>query len=254
MMPESEVVKMFESKQIPLIGPDTRLLVLSGAGISAESGIRTFRDSGGFWEEYRVEDVATPEAFERDPEVVWRFYNERRRQARDVRPNPAHMALARLEERLPKGNFTVVTQNVDSLHDLAGSKEVLHMHGRIDLLRCVECSEISENMEHLDGIPYCGCGGMLRPHIVWFGEMPMYLDEINNLLYGCDIFLAVGTSGLVYPAAGFLQTAAAAGAKTVGVNLDAPANVSYFDYFFQGRAGEILPGLVDYWLEGLQSD
>jgi NAD-dependent deacetylase len=244
---------MFESQSVPPISRSSRIVVLTGAGISAESGIRTFRDEGGLWEQHRAEDIATPEAFDRDPEMVWRFYNERRRKAREVRPNAAHRALARLEEHLLPASFTLITQNVDNLHRLANSKNVLHMHGELSKVRCTQCSSVFETMELFDGVPHCDCGGMLRPDIVWFGEMPMFLEEIQNDLHMCDFFLAAGTSGQVYPAAGFLLTAKHAGATTVGVNLEEPANVGYFDFFFCGKAGDILPGLVDNWLETLSA-
>ena len=244
---------MFESQSVPPISKSSKIVVLTGAGISAESGIRTFRDAGGMWEQYRAEDIATPEAFDRDPETVWEFYNERRRKAGEVQPNPAHRALARLEEHLLPGNFTLITQNVDNLHRLAGSKNVLHMHGELSKVRCTKCANVSETMELFEGIPYCDCGGMLRPDVVWFGEMPMFLEETQNHLYMCELFLAIGTSGHVHPAAGFLQTAKSAGVVTVGVNLEEPANVRYFDFFFCGKAGGILPSLVDNWLEALST-
>jgi NAD-dependent deacetylase len=242
---------MSDPKSFPPIDPSTKIVVLTGAGISAESGIRTFRETGGLWEEYRIEDVATPEAFEKDPDLVWSFYNERRRRAADVKPNPAHLALAKLEEHLAPENFVVVTQNVDNLHRMAGSKSVLHMHGELASVRCVKCGTVTETLEQFEGVPHCDCGGMLRPHIVWFGEIPMHLEEIQERLRTCDVFLAVGTSGLVHPAASFLAAAGAAGATTVGVNLEDPANVRYFDHFYRGRAGEILPGLVDEWISDL---
>ncbi len=244
---------MFESQSVPRISESSKVVVLTGAGISAESGIQTFRDAGGLWEQYKIEDVATPEAFARDPEMVWEFYNKRRRQATDVRPNPAHHALAKLEERLPPGNFVLITQNVDNLHRVAGSRNVLHMHGELARVRCMECSNIIETTELFDGVPRCDCGGMLRPHIVWFGEMPMFLDEIQDHLYTCDLFVAIGTSGMVYPAAGFLQIAKSAGARTLSVNFEDPANVHYFDFFLRGKAGEILPDLVDNWIKTLSA-
>jgi len=242
---------MFESHSPLLISDSSKIVILTGAGISAESGIPTFRDTGGLWEQYRIEDVATPEAFRRDPEKVWQFYNARRKQAVDVRPNPAHFALAKLEQLLPQGNLTIITQNVDKLHRLAGSRNVLHMHGELLEVRCTKCSSVVETTEAFEGVPYCECGGMLRPNVVWFGEMPMFLDEIQELIYNSEIFMSVGTSGEVYPAAGLLKTAKSVGATTVGVNLEEPMNVRYFDYFFRGKAGDVLPALVDGWSKTL---
>lgn len=222
--------------------------VLTGAGISAESGVRTFHDNNGLWEDYRVEDVATPEAFERDPKLVWQFYNERRKQAKTVVPNPAHTACVRLEEYL-KGRFTLITQNVDPLHQVAGSKNILPMHGELFKIRCTRCGKVEENDRDLPALPHCSCSGLLRPHIVWFGEMPQYMEKIQTAVSGCDFFITIGTSGMVYPAAGLLAVAKQAGVVTIGVNLDKPENVSLIDHFFQGKAGELLPELIDQWID-----
>lgn len=225
------------------------LVVLTGAGISAESGVRTFRDHDGLWENHRIEDVATPEAFRRDPELVWRFYDQRRKQLKTVDPNPAHQALAQLEQKLGTERFLLITQNVDDLHERGGSQQVLHMHGELLKIRCTGCHQVSESdadifTETQTNLPYCNCGSMLRPHIVWFGEMPFEISRIQEALTRCTHFMAIGTSGVVYPAAGFLQMAKAAGAKTFGMNLDPPDNVSLFDVFYQGKAGQCLPQWV----------
>ncbi|HJM67757.1 MAG TPA: NAD-dependent deacylase [Candidatus Thalassarchaeaceae archaeon] len=235
-----------------LLNPNTRVVVLTGAGISAESGIRTFRAAEGLWEEHRIEDVATPEGWRRDPELVWSFYQGRRRQLLDVLPNPAHDALVDLEEYLGE-NLLLVTQNVDDLHSRAGSNNLIHMHGELRKLRCELCEVVVEAMEgvHLqdDFVTCQECPtGRLRPHIVWFTEMPFDMEKINAAVFECDVFIAIGTSGHVYPAAGLLAIAQMRGAYCIGVNLDPPENVDFFDEFHQGRAGEILPDLVTQWV------
>ena len=232
--------------------PDTKVVILTGAGISAESGIKTFRASDGLWENHAIEDVATPYAWERNPELVWNFYQGRRRQLQDVEPNPAHKALVTLEKYLGD-NLLLVTQNVDDLHSRAGSKNLIHMHGELRILRCEECHEIFDMMEpsHLTSqyitCPSCS-NQRLRPHIVWFHEMPFQLPEIYAAVEECDVFMTIGTSGHVYPAAGLIDVAKQAGALCVGVNLDEPMNYELHDEFHQGRAGELLPNLVDEWL------
>jgi NAD-dependent deacetylase len=223
--------------------------VLTGAGISAESGLSTFRGAGGLWEGHRAEDVATPEAFERDPLLVWRFYNARRKSLKTVSPNPAHEALTRLEASLVEGAFTLITQNVDDLHQRAGTKRILPMHGELIKVRCTACGGTTTNREELGELPECSCGGLLRPHVVWFGEIPFYLDEISAVLSSAEVFLVIGTSGWVYPAAGFIYQAKAAGAQTVGINIEAPSHASVYDEFHQGKAGEVLPQLVDHWIK-----
>ena len=236
----------------PTFEKDTRVVILTGAGISAESGIRTFRASDGLWEDHRIEDVATPMAWEREPELVWGFYQGRRRQLLDVVPNPAHIALVELEQFLV-GGLLLVTQNVDDLHSRAGSRNLIHMHGELRKLRCEECGEIVVAMDdvHLEGkfVDCSKCGvGRMRPHIVWFHEMPLKMREIEVAIADCDVFIAIGTSGHVYPAAGFLGLAQACGAHCIGINLDPPQNVDLFDEFHQGKAGELLPGLVNDWV------
>ena len=236
----------------PTFGKDTRVVILTGAGISAESGIRTFRASDGLWEDHRIEDVATPMAWERDPELVWGFYQGRRRQLLDVVPNPAHDALVELERFLGDG-LLLVTQNVDDLHSRSGSQNLIHMHGELRKLRCEECGEILVAMDdvHLEDkyVDCSKCGvERMRPHIVWFHEMPLKMREIEMAVADCDVFIAIGTSGHVYPAAGFLGLAQACGAHCIGINLDPPQNVDLFDEFHQGKAGELLPDLVNSWV------
>ncbi len=223
-----------------------RLVVLTGAGISAESGVPTFRDAGGLWEGHRVEDVATPEAFERDPDTVHRFYDARRHAAAHVDPNPAHLALARLEQVLGD-DLLVVTQNVDDLHERAGSTRVVHMHGDLLTALCTACGRRTPIMDDLFDRPACPeCGErMLRPDVVWFGEMPYELDAIDEALLACDVFAAIGTSGAVYPAAGYVMTAADAGAATIELNL-APSEITpLFDEVRHGPASVVVPAWVD---------
>lgn len=231
----------------PDIAHETRIVVLTGAGISAESGVPTFRDKGGIWGKYDVLSVATPEGFASDPRRVWRFYNERRRHARSVEPNAGHYALARLEEILPEGSFTLITQNVDHLHRKAGSRNVHHMHGELAKVRCTQCGKVRETLDDLPELPQCSCGGLLRPHVVWFGEIPFDMEKLFSLVEACDIFLVVGTSGVVHPAASFVIHAKRSGATTIGVNLEIPENRGFMDRFYQGKSGEILPRLVEFW-------
>lgn len=226
-----------------------RLFVLTGAGISAESGIPTFRGQDGLWEGHRIEDVATPQAFAKDPELVWRFYSMRRSVAAACKPNPAHFALAGLEEKLGK-RMLLCTQNVDALHEAAGSKSVFHMHGQLFQSRCSDrtCStkpfEDTKIYEQRSEIPNCKCGALLRPHICWFGESPFHMHEVIPALEQCTIFLAVGTSGVVQPAASFPLIAMQNGAKTFYVGLEPPTNRFGFDEIILGPAGEKLPELL----------
>jgi NAD-dependent deacetylase len=226
------------------------VVVLTGAGVSADSGVATFRGEGGLWEGHRLEDVATPEAWRRDPALVWRFYQLRRAKLRGVDPNPAHRALARMEEvfRDAHLSFQLVTQNVDDLHERAGS-EALHMHGELARLRCERCSFMERELERVGEeafLPCPSCGHeRLRPDVVWFGEMPYHLDEIAVAVESCTHFLAVGTSGVVYPAAGYLGAARRLGATTVVQSLDEPDNLHPGDRFVPGRAAEAVPRLVD---------
>ncbi len=225
-----------------------KIVVLTGAGISAESGIKTFRDAGGLWENYRIEDVATPEGYARNPELVLNFYNERRRHllGGTIRPNPGHLALAELEKNFP-GGFLLVTQNVDNLHEQAGSRNVLHMHGELLKVRCARSGKVfpaEEDVHTEDRCPCCNLAGALRPHVVWFGEIPLEMNRIFEALSRCDLFISVGTSGVVYPAAGFVQVAREAGAHTVELNLEPSAVQSLFAEKIYGPASRAVPEYV----------
>ena len=225
-----------------------RIVILTGAGISAESGINTFRDAGGLWENHRIEDVATPEAFQRDPHGVQHFYNQRREQLRDpaIQPNAAHLALAELEQALP-GQVLVVTQNVDDLHERAGSRNVIHMHGELLKARCQSTDTLVPADRDLDPTltcTVCGAAGCLRPHVVWFGEMPLEMERIYATLAGCERFISVGTSGNVYPAAGFVAEARASGAHTTELNLEPSEQLTAFHEHRHGRATELVPAYV----------
>jgi len=224
---------------------DASIVILTGAGISAESGVRTFRDADGLWENHRVEDVATPEAFQRNPALVYRFYNERRRGLNAVQPNAAHQALARLEREWP-GQVMLVTQNVDDLHDRAGSRNLLHMHGELLKARCLGCRAVlpwPSDMDADSRCPVCG-RGRVRPHIVWFGEVPLGMDRIFDALERCALFAAIGTSGHVYPAAGFVG-AVGAEARTVELNLEPSRVVDAFHEHRAGRATALVPAFVE---------
>jgi NAD-dependent deacetylase len=228
------------------------IVVLTGAGISAESGLKTFRASDGLWEEHRVEDVATPEGFHANPVLVHDFYNQRRAQLATVEPNAAHRALARLEQNWP-GEFLLVTQNVDDLHERAGSRKLVHMHGELHKVRCLRCGQVQTwpgDTSVATVCPRCGRSGGLRPHIVWFGEMPLEMPRIQAALETCDRFLAVGTSGNVYPAAGFVDLAGSR-AATLELNLEPSLVSSRFKEARLGPASETVPALVDQWLEAL---
>ena len=225
------------------------IVVLTGAGISAESGIKTFRAADGLWEDHRVEEVASPEGYRANPELVQRFYNERRRQLTggDIHPNAAHQALARLESEFD-GDFLLVTQNIDDLHERTGSKNLIHMHGELLKMHCEASGQVYDIRGDLDISSVCDCcgkAGQLRPHIVWFGEVPLAMDEIYERLTRCDLFLSIGTSGNVYPAAGFVQQANLAGAHSIEINLEPSAVESQFDEHIYGKATEQLPGVVD---------
>lgn len=223
------------------MGTIRNILILTGAGISAESGIGTFRDAGGLWEQHRVEDVATPEAFARDPDLVLRFYDMRRENIQKAEPNAAHRALARLDSAWP-GELTIVTQNVDDLHERAGAKRLIHMHGEHLSAWCTVCDARTVWRASLLDRPVCpSCGvAALRPDIVWFGEMPYRMDEIEAALRRCDLFVSIGTSGAVYPAAGFVQTARYCGAKTLELNLEPSQGSMMFHESRMGRAGDLV--------------
>jgi NAD-dependent deacetylase len=221
------------------------LFVLTGAGVSAESGIPTFRGVGGLWRNYRIEEVASPEAWGRDPRLVWEFYSMRRRVAADAKPNPAHYALADLERRLGDRMF-LCTQNVDNLHEQAGSRHAVHMHGELFKSRCDTCRRTpftdTATYEPPAAIPRCECGGRIRPHICWFGEVPFEMERIFSALQRCTVFVAVGTSGVVEPAASFVAYAGGR-ARTYYVGPERPANAGAFHECFENEAGKILPEL-----------
>jgi NAD-dependent deacetylase len=225
------------------VGPRARIFVLTGAGISAESGIRTFRDAGGLWEQYRFEEVASPEGWAKHPEAVWRFYAERRAQAATCEPNAAHRSLAALERSVGERLF-LCTQNVDDLHEKAGSTRVCHMHGELFKTRCERCRRPAfEDRAAHESIPACPCGARLRPHIVWFGEAPFEMDAIAEQLRACDVFVVIGSSGAVYPAAGFVA-AVRGRAKTIYVGPEEPDNAGVFDECRLGKAGEAVPAML----------
>ncbi|MCV2884222.1 NAD-dependent protein deacylase [Aestuariibacter sp. AA17] len=224
------------------------IVILTGAGISAESGLKTFRDNDGLWENHRVEDVATPEAFIRNPRLVYTFYNQRRAQLQmsDVKPNLAHLALAKLEAE-HAGNVTIVTQNVDNLHEQAGSKQVLHMHGELLSARCTRSGKSEVWTNEIDNTTRCSCcnsPSSLRPDIVWFGEMPLYLDEISEAIANADLFISIGTSGTVYPAAGFVSEAKFHNVHTVELNLEPTGTRGQFDEGYYGPASAVVPHYI----------
>jgi len=223
------------------------IVILTGAGVSAESGLATFRGADGLWEGHRVEDVATPQAFARDPELVHKFYNARRAQLAAVEPNEAHRALARLDAEWP-GELLLVTQNVDDLHERAGSKRLIHMHGQNKQAWCLGCDARVAWDSPMDSGSECrSCGevGRLRPDIVWFGEMPYEMDRIEDALRECDLFVSIGTSGAVYPAAGFVQTARYCGARTIEMNLEPSQGSIFFNEVGIGAASELVPTWVE---------
>ena len=216
------------------------LVILTGAGVSAESGIKTFRASDGLWENHPVDEVATPEGFARDPDLVHKFYNNRRQDLGKVQPNAAHIALGDLEKKLQDKLF-LVTQNIDDLHERGGANQVAHMHGELYKIFCSSCGAKFERKEDLskeEGCPACSMIGSLRPDIVWFGEMPYRMEEINDALSNCDVFVAIGTSGNVFPAAGFVLQARMAGALCCEINLEPSMVQQYFDHGYYGQATE----------------
>ncbi|RUO98168.1 NAD-dependent deacylase [Hyphomicrobium sp.] len=227
------------------------IVVLTGAGLSAESGVPTFRDPDGIWAKNDWRDVATPEGFQRDPALVLDFYNSRRRAHGGIKPNAAHLALAKLEAH--QGNFTVVTQNIDALHEAAGSHSLIHMHGELFKALCTFCKHRfawHDDLHVHTSCPFCGLPGGMRPDVVWFGEMPYQMGRITALLGEADLFISIGTSGHVYPAAGFVAEAREHGAHTVELNLEPSEGASLFDEAIYGRATEIVPAYVDHILTG----
>ena len=224
-----------------------KIFVLTGAGVSAESGLGTFRDKDGVWTKYDLNEVATPEGFARNPGLVRDFYNARRVNLAGATPNAAHVALARLEAALGDDLF-LCTQNVDDLHEKAGSRRVVHMHGELAVTRCHHCQATRPDAQALTAEAVCeACGrdGGARPHVVWFGEMPLYMDEIEDALAQADLFVSIGTSGSVYPAAGFVSEARAMGIATCEINLEPSANAYVFDEKLYGPASEVVPAWVE---------
>ena len=224
---------------------EDRLFVLTGAGVSAESGLATFRGAGGLWNGYHVTQVATPEAWEADPRLVWNFYSMRRSDASKAEPNAGHRALADLERKMGD-RFYLCTQNVDDLHERAGSVRIHHMHGALFQSRCVRCdAPFADRKTYLAELPICEkCGAPVRPHIVWFGEVPLEMEAIHAQLERATVMLVAGTSGSVYPAAGFVEIARRKGVRTVYVGPEKPLNVDAFDEVLLGTAVEVLPGLI----------
>ncbi len=230
------------------ISSTDRLFVLTGAGVSAESGLPTFRGTGGIWRGYPATQVATPESFHADPLMVWQFYSMRRQKHLEAKPNPAHFALAELERRLGD-RFFLCTQNVDSLHEQAGSQRVLHMHGRVMMTRCSRdlcpTQPFEDTQPHETELPICEtCGAVLRPHVCWFGEVPYQMDRILAELESSTLLMTVGSSGVVEPAASFVRLARRNGARTIYVGPEEPANNGYFDEVVLAKAGEALPAMV----------
>ncbi|MER0236845.1 NAD-dependent deacylase [Fulvimarina sp. MAC8] len=237
-----------------LEGPKS-IFILTGAGVSAESGVATFRDKDGLWSKVRLEDVATPEAFARDPEGVQAFYNARRAGLNGVSPNPAHEALARLEREFA-GNLTLVTQNIDDLHERGGSEHVIHMHGRLRRSLCATCGGTREHHGDLhitETCQACGDTGNLRPDVVWFGEMPHHMELIFERLEQADLFVSIGTSGAVYPAAGFVSEARRLGIRTLELNLEPSDGSFQFDEARHGPASQLVPTFVDEILAGAKA-
>lgn len=234
-----------------LLRKSARVAVLTGAGVSAESGVPTFRGGGGLWENQRVEDVATPDAFRRDPALVWRFYNARRAGLRGIAPNPGHLALVRLEERLGPGNFTLITQNVDGLHRAAGSRRLLEIHGNLRRVRCSKSGcdyQADRDLEELPELPPCPtCGGLLRPDIVWFNEMlPQDVwIEAERAVKECQCFLTIGTSAVVWPAAGLVMLANDYDAHVIEINLTPTDATRHVHVHLLGPSGQVLPRLLE---------
>ncbi len=223
------------------------IVVLTGAGISAESGLATFRAANGLWNNHPVEDVATVEAFARNPAYVHDFYNELKAELQKAKPNPAHLALTKLQQKYPT-SVSIITQNVDTLHEKAGSKNIYHIHGQINQAVCLNCGQVTESWGDVDTqtiCPHCSVQGMMKPNIVFFGENLLYMDKVDHLLTGCDLFVSIGTSGIVFPAAAFVQIAKLHGAETYEFNLEKTSNNFYFDHHIYGKAGETLPPFVD---------
>ena len=237
----------FSEALISVLRGSRRVAALTGAGVSQESGLRTFRDAQtGIWAQHKPEDLASPEAFYKDPKLVWDWYAWRREAIKGVRPNPGHYALAEFARRVPE--FTLITQNVDGLHRMAGSRDVLELHGNIRRVRCSECGEFAEDWQEIENeVPHCTvCGGLLRPHVVWFGEaLPRAeLESAVEAARSCEVFLSIGTSGVVHPAASLPYAAHNRGAKLVEINPQPTPLTPKVDFFLQGKSGELLPALT----------
>ncbi len=238
----------FSADFVTLLSRTGKLVALTGAGVSQESGLRTFRDAQtGLWAQYKPEDLASPEAFARDPKLVWDWYAWRREAVKGVRPNAGHYALVELEKKIP--SFTLITQNIDGLHHMAGNRRVVELHGNIQRVRCAECSTYAESWDDdSESVPACEkCGGLLRPDVVWFGEsLPRdQLEAAVEASRSCEIFFSVGTSGIVQPAASLAHAAKSNGAVIVEINAEPTPLTPKTDYFFQGKSGEILPALAN---------
>ncbi|MBK9927657.1 MAG: NAD-dependent deacylase [Anaerolineales bacterium] len=237
----------FPPELLSLLLRTSKLVALTGAGASQESGLRTFRDAQvGLWAQYKPEDLASPEAFARDPKLIWDWYAWRREAIKAVRPNPGHYALVEIEKRVSQ--FTIITQNVDGLHRMAGNQNVLELHGNIQRVRCSECYMFTEIWgDDMESVPKCeSCGGLLRPDVVWFGEsLPReQLEAAIEATRSCDVFISIGTSGVVQPAASLAHAARHKGAVVIEVNAEPTPLTSKVDYAFHGKSGEILPALV----------
>lgn len=231
------------------------IFILTGAGISAESGLSTFRSENGLWNNHRVEDVATIEAFARNPDYVHEFYNQMRPELFKAEPNAAHLAITKLQHEYP-ANINVITQNIDVLHEKAGNANILHIHGQINQIVCLNCGHIIESWgaySSEDECENCHICGMLKPNIVFFGENLLYMDKVEKLLQSCDLFLSIGTSGVVYPAAGFVQTAKFFGADTYEFNMEKTSNNLLFDHHIYGPAGTTIPQFVDTLLQSVSA-
>lgn len=230
------------------------IVFLTGAGISAESGLSTFRSENGLWNNHRVEDVATIEAYFRNPDYVHDFYNNMRPELLKAQPNPAHLAISELQKKYP-AQISVVTQNVDTLHEKAENKNIYHIHGQINQIVCMNCGHVFETWGDItsqDKCEHCKAVGMLKPNIVFFGENLLYMNKVDNLLKSCDLFISVGTSGVVYPAAGFVQIAKMFGADTIELNMEKTSNNSLFDRHIYGPAGTTIPALVEELLQDIK--
>lgn len=233
-----------------------RIAILTGAGISAESGLATFRSSNGLWNNHRVEDVATIEAFQRNPEYVHDFYNQMKPELQKAKPNAAHLAITRLQKEYP-AQIDIITQNVDTLHEKAGSSNIWHIHGQINQAVCLNCGHVMETFGDVDtqtACPNCQIAGMMKPNIVFFGENLLYMNKVEQILDNCDLFLSIGTSGVVFPAASFVQAAKYHSADTYEFNLELGSNNYYFDHHILGKAGETLPKFIDELIKESKKD